>query len=339
MSEAHRRIIVVDDDAETRALLKRQLGEGGYEVQAFGDGRAALEPISEMGSGLVIADWLMPVMDGLELCRSIRELEEMQALGSIYYILLSALTSKDKTVEGLGAGANDYLTKPYDADELLARIHVGERFIRLQEELRRQTVEFQKANLELLMLSRRLDELANTDVLTGLANRRCILERLSEAWAAAVRSGQPLCCVMLDVDRFKKINDTYGHEAGDAVLKAVATRIRSTSRRSDMCGRLGGEEFLVVLPNCPRDGAASVAERIRGEVSAKPVAYGETVIPVTISCGVAERTPREVTPGALMRQADDLLYAAKDGGRNQTWVLDPDGRTHAVMQVALSVAE
>ena len=339
MSDPASSIIVVDDDPPTRKLLQRQLSAGGYPVQSFGDGRAALEAISDMGSGLVIADWIMPVMDGLELCRSIRELEAMQALGSIYFIMLTACASPAQTVEGLNAGANDYLTKPYDADELLARIRVGERFLRLQDELRRQTVEFQKANLELLMLSRRLDELANSDVLTRLANRRCILERFGTAWESAERDGRPISCLMLDVDRFKKINDTHGHEAGDAVLKAVAERMRGMARRADLCGRLGGEEFVVVLPNCARDGAAGVAERIRGAVCAKPVHYRDKLIPVTVSCGAAERTERERSPEELLRQADDLLYAAKAGGRNQTWVLDADGQPHVVTQVTIARAE
>lgn len=320
-----RTAIIVEDDPATRRLLQRQLELAGFTVRAFADGRAALEPITELGTGIVIADWQMPEMDGIALCRAVRELEDMQALGTIYYILLTANNNKEQIVEGLAAGANDYLTKPYHQGELLARIQVGERVLRLQEELRRQTVEFQKANLELALLSRKLDEMANTDALTGLSNRRCLLRKLREAWESTERNNQSLSCIMLDIDRFKRINDTYGHEAGDEVLKATATRLRASIRRPDMCGRLGGEEFALICAGLERDDAAAVAERVRNAIAAKPVRCGERDIPVTTSCGVAQRDGSTDSPEALLRHADDMLYAAKEHGRNQTWVRGPDG--------------
>jgi diguanylate cyclase (GGDEF)-like protein len=320
-----RTTIIVDDDPATRRLLQRQLELAGFNVRAFADGRAAVEPITELGTGIVIADWHMPEMDGIELCQAVRELESMQALGTIYYILLTANNNKEQIVEGLAAGANDYLTKPYHQGELLARIQVGERVLRLQEELRKQTVEFQKANLELTLLSRKLDDMANTDALTGLSNRRCLLRKLKEAWDGTTRNNQSLSCIMFDIDKFKRINDTYGHEAGDEVLKATATRLRASVRRPDMCGRLGGEEFALVCAGLERDAAAAVAERIRNAIAAKPVRCGEQDVAVTTSCGVAQRDAATDSPEALLRHADDMLYAAKEHGRNQTWVRQADG--------------
>lgn len=320
-----RTLIVVDEDGETRARLECELGAAGYHVRSFTDGHAAIEPITELGSGIVISDCGRASMNGLQLCRALRELEDMQALGAVYFIMLSRRTAKDDVVAGLTAGANDYLSKPHHPGELLARVRAGERVLRLQEELRRQTIEFQKANLELALLGRKLDELAHTDTLTGLANRRCLFARFHEAWATTARNGQPLTVVMLDIDRFKRINDTYGHEAGDEVLRAAASRIRSTTRPPELCGRLGGEEFALVCPNDDQSAAIVIAESIREALAASPVRYGDQVVPVTLSCGVAERGPDADSPDALLRQADDMLYAAKEHGRNQTWLRTPRG--------------
>ncbi len=320
-----RTVIIVEDDVATQRLLKRQLELAGYTVSAYLDGRAAIEAITELGTGIVIADWQMPGMDGIELCQAVRELESMQALGSVYYILLTANSGKDQVIQGLAAGANDYLTKPHHQGELLARIQVGERILRLQEELRKQTVEFQKANLELALLGRKLDDMANTDALTGLSNRRSLLVRLRDAWGNVTRGHHSLSCIMIDIDRFKRINDTYGHDAGDEVLRAAAVRLRASVRRPDMCGRLGGEEFAIICGGLERDAAAAVAERVRESIAAKCVPCGEKEIPVTISCGVAQCDESTDTPEALLRFADDMLYAAKEHGRNQTWVRGADG--------------
>ncbi|MCK4343125.1 MAG: diguanylate cyclase [Phycisphaerae bacterium] len=322
---AKTQIIIVEDEFATRKLIQRQLERAGYRVIACGDGRAALEPISKMGSGIVLADWSMPEMDGLELCRTIRELERMQALTHIYFILLTAHNSKEQVIEGLKAGADDYLTKPYHAGELLARIQVGQRILRLQEELLQRNIEYQKANTQLALLTRKLEELANTDGLTGLASRRFLFERFNEVWDLAERYGHPFGCLMLDVDKFKKVNDTYGHDAGDAVLKEVARIIRETGRRPDMCGRIGGEEFVVLCPETARDGLVALAERIRQNVAAHTIVCDDIQIKVSISCGVAEKTPATPSPEELLKNADAMLYAAKGNGRNQTWVATGTG--------------
>ncbi len=339
MGEQKGRIAIIDDDSSARKLLQRQLEGTGYQVFAFSDGRAALQPICKMGSGIVIADWSMPGMDGLELCRAVRELQTMQALGRIHFILLTAFNEKDKVIEGFAAGADDYLTKPYHPGELLARVRVGERMLRLQEELLRRNIEVQKANAQMAALAAKLDHLANTDVLTDLPNRRCLFERYQAAWETSRRRGEPLSCVMLDLDRFKKVNDTYGHAAGDQVLKSVAAAIRRHARQPELCGRFGGEEFMLVLPATSSSAAAEVAEEMRTDIHAQPILCGSTRIPVTVSCGVAEATADMASPDELLRGADAMLYLAKEHGRNQTWVLAPDGQGYPARPPSQPAAE
>jgi diguanylate cyclase (GGDEF)-like protein len=326
---ARRRIIVVEDDAATRKLLQRQLETAGYEVAAYEDGRQALAGISELGSGVVLADWTMPVMDGLELCQAVRELEQLETLGQIYYILLTAKDSKEHTVTGLEAGANDYLTKPYHIGELLARIAVGERFLGLQRELLKRTIEYQKANAQLALLGRKLEELANTDALTGLATRRYVLDRFEEVWDVAERQSRPLSLIMLDIDSFKGVNDRYGHNAGDQVLRDVSEITRRLSGRPDLCGRIGGEELIIVCPDMTCEQAVRLAEEIRVAVSQRATICGQTVIAVTVSCGVAQMGAQIATSDELFKRVDAMMYAAKTHGRNQTWHLAPDGEPHA----------
>lgn len=316
---AAQRIVVVDDDDATLKLLSKQLQLAGYHVDAFADAQSALPAVTAMGTGIVIADWEMPVMNGLELCRAVRELEEMRAVQHIYFIVLTAHTSKTRVIEGLEAGANDYLTKPYHAGELLARIQVGQRMLRLQAELMQRQIEVQKTNAQMALLARKLDEQARTDSMTRLPNRRSIIERMNEAWESHIREQNPLACIMLDVDHFKSVNDTYGHEIGDDVLKHVANILRKCVRRPELCGRFGGEEFLCVCRGMDLDAATQLAERIRQSIAAVPVDASEHTIRVTISSGVATPTPDMQSPEDLIRVADELLYAAKENGRNQVW--------------------
>lgn len=319
------RIVVVEDDAATRVLLVRQLEKAGYEALAFGDGRAALASISTMNTGIVIADWSMPVMDGLELCAAVREMQAMHALGHVHYILLTAHSTKDSVVEGLAAGADDYLTKPYHPGELMARIRVGERMLRLQEEAVHRTMELQKANAQMALLANKLEELASTDTLTRLPNRRRLFERLEAAWKTSGDNHAALSCIMLDVDHFKSVNDTYGHAAGDKLLKEAADAIRRNAARPDLCGRFGGEEFMLVLPAMSRMRATTLAERVRTDIAGRRVLWEGKVITATVSCGVAERTVNTLRPDELIRNADAMLYLAKEHGRNQTWVCGADG--------------
>ncbi|MFQ5807114.1 MAG: diguanylate cyclase [Phycisphaerae bacterium] len=320
------RIVLAEDEATARALLVRQLRKAGYEVIACENGKEALKAIRKEVSCIVVADWMMPEMDGLELCRTVRALGEMQALSFVYFILLTAHAEKERIVAGLEAGADDYLTKPYHPQELLARLRVGERNCILQSELFQRQVDLQKANAELAVLNRKLEKLASTDMLTGLASRRQLFNRLAEIWSLAERNDRPLGCVMFDVDIFKSVNDTHGHAAGDEVLKSLAETARGCLRRHDIIGRFGGEEFCVLCPETTIEGAASLAERIRGAVAESRCVLGETTISVTVSLGVACRSPVHDDADSLISAADAMLYRAKESGRNQVWVCGPDGQ-------------
>jgi two-component system cell cycle response regulator len=319
------RIVLADDDSATRALLVRQLSAAGYQVVACKNGKEALEAIRQEVSCIVVADWVMPEMDGLELCRTVRALSEMRALSVVYFVLLTARSDKEQIVAGLEAGADDYLTKPYHKQELLARLRVGERICGLQIELMQRQFELAKVNSEFARLNQKLEELANTDMLTGLPNRRHFFERFAEAWALAERKNRPLGCIMLDIDRFKPINDTYGHAAGDAVLQQLAATCRRALRRYDVLGRIGGEEFCIVAPDTLAEDAARLAERLRATIANTQFHAGGTVILVTISLGVASRSAPHAGPGDLTIAADRVLYRAKENGGNQVWVSDCTG--------------
>jgi diguanylate cyclase (GGDEF)-like protein len=320
------RIIVVEDDALTRKLLQRQLSDAGYHVAAYPDGRSALQAICQMGRGIVVADWSMPVMDGLELCRATRELQEMQVLGNTHVIMLTAFDTKEKVVEGLAAGANDYLTKPYHLGELLARVKVGERMLRLQDELVHRTLEVQKANAQMAVLASKLDNMANSDMLTGLPNRRCLFEHFSEAWRTTDAEKLPLSCLMLDVDRFKRINDTYGHATGDLVLRRIAEVIHRHTLQPELCGRFGGEEFVLIFPAIHVAAASALAEKLRTDIAATAIPRKDGPLTATVSCGLAEKSPTTTCADDLLRNADTMLYLAKQHGRDQTWLLDPGGQ-------------
>jgi two-component system cell cycle response regulator len=315
----------VDDDAHTRLLLIEQLSQAGHDVRAYENGVQAIEAIRQMGSCLVVADWQMPELDGLALCKLVHELSRQAAIGTVYFILLTAHNEKEMIVRGLDAGANDYLVKPYHVDELLARIRAGQRICELQDDNWRRRFDLERMNAELDLLTRKLERQANVDALTGLFNRRCALERLSEAWTLVERNEQPLSCIVLDLDGFKHVNDTHGHAGGDAVLRRLATVTRGCVRACDVVGRIGGEEFICICPSTDVTGAAVLAERLRKAIQSTVVAVDGLTIPITISAGVAERTASHKRWDDLLAAADALLYQAKRNGRNQVWVPGRDG--------------
>jgi two-component system cell cycle response regulator len=320
------RIVLAEDDAQLRALLVHQLSDAGYDVIACENGRQALAAVSTEFSCIVLADWMMPAMDGVELCRTVRELGEAQSSCFIYFILLTSQSDKDSIVAGLDAGADDYLTKPYHPRELLARLRAGERLCVLQRELLRRQVEFHRANAELAALNSKLEKLANTDALTGLANRRYLFERLAEAWSLAERNERALSCIMFDLDSFKSVNDTYGHAAGDRVLQIIAQATRDCLRRYDIVARVGGEEFCILCPELQLDGAVGLAERLRQTIAETKCDLDGATLAVTASFGVATRSPGSSNADALIVLADRMLYRAKEDGRDQVWVCDANGR-------------
>jgi len=315
-------ILVVDDDRFQRTLAQRILTREGYDVRIANDGLRALQSILEDAPDIVLTDWNMPIMDGLELCRNIRDNE---VIPFVFVIVMTACdTTTDRLVEAFDAGVDDYLTKPLNERELLARLRSAQRTIKLQRELSRHSLQAHRANAEmevansaLAKANDRLDLLATTDELTGLYNRREANERLANAWSASKRFDEPLSCIMLDIDHFKSFNDTHGHLIGDLILKETAGVLRRAVREHDNAFRVGGEEFFVICPNTSENDAAIAAERIRKMISQNIVEHDSLFLRVTISLGVACNTPLLEDPDQLRQAADEALYAAKHAGRNR----------------------
>ena len=293
------RVLIAEDDLTSRGVLRRILIKWGYEVVVTSDGEEAWAEVQRENSPpLLILDWMMPGLDGVEVCRRVRA---VPTPSPPYIILLTAREGRKDIVTGLEAGANDYLGKPFDHDELRARVDVGRRFIEL--------------NQQLLETQRILELQARTDPLTGSMNRRAILERLGEEMARAERQDTSVGVGMMDIDFFKRINDTYGHGAGDDVLREVVTRSVLAMRPYDGFGRFGGEEFLMIIPGAGHSEVFGVFERIRAAVCGSPVETDGTKIDVSVSIGAA--TSGGESMDAVVRAADDALYRAKDQGRNR----------------------
>jgi diguanylate cyclase (GGDEF)-like protein len=316
-----RRILIVDDDPASLALLSRHLRTAGYIVLTAENGVEAIQVLVNEGPQIVITDWTMPEMDGVELCRAIRGHE---GITFAYVIIVTARQSvEDSLVEAFEAGADDYLCKPFNPRELLARLRAGERIVDLQQELdsRNREVHWYVAKMEITNarlgeVNAELNRMATTDELTGLTNRREAINRLAYYWSAAERHSTPLACVAMDLDHFKNCNDKYGHAAGDTVLRETAAVLQRSARQDELVCRIGGEEFLALCPQSTEEMAAVGAERLRRAVEANVTHHGEIAIRTTMSVGVAERTAEMETPDDLLRAADRALYAAKDAGRN-----------------------
>jgi len=243
----------------------------------------------------------MPGLSGPEVCRRVRKLPNEHYT---YILLVTSRTEKEDLIEGMEAGADDYITKPFDQNELKVRLGAGKRIVELQDAL----LEAQEA----------LRKQATTDALTGLWNRRTILERLDIELARSSRQPSPLGVVMGDLDRFKLVNDTYGHLAGDAVLREAARRMKASTRKYDLLGRYGGEEFLLVLPGCDAEAAEHQAERIRGKIEGQPFPIPQQNLKVTCSFGATAVPPgTSARVEAVIRVADAALYQAKEEGRNR----------------------
>lgn len=304
------KILVAEDDPVSRRLLEVTLSKWGYEVIACADGQAAWEVLKAPDAPqLVILDWMMPHMDGLQVCKNIRNPDERPAEPYVYIILLTAKSQKTDMVTGLEAGADDYLTKPFDAQELRMRLRAGRRILDLLDEL--------------VQAREIMREQARKDSLTQLCTRATVLELLTHELDRSQRDSVdrdvPVSVVLADLDHFKHINDTYGHLAGDAVLREIARRMRDALRPYDSIGRYGGEEFLLVLSNCDTLGAAAMAERLLQAVRKDTIVLAEGTVSVTLSAGVATSGVVQ-DPELLLGAADAALYRAKRGGRNRVEV-------------------
>ena len=309
------RILIVDDHEDNVELLKARLESWGYGTDSAGDGEEALQKVEADPPDLILLDVMMPKIDGIEVARRVKGNEN---LPFIPIIMQTALDATENKVEGLEAGADDYITKPIDFAELKARLTSMLRIKRLQEEL-------EERERQLLEANERLRHMSQTDALTGLDNRRNLEERIEEMFEHAKRLNEPFACVMCDLDRFKTVNDTYGHQAGDAVLKQFAKILRNEVREIDRAGRFGGEEFLLLLPGTVLDAAVTFAERVRKQIEAHTFTFDQTSIQRTASIGVsAWPHPRISDCDALVRAADDALYVAKETGRNRVVRFDSD---------------
>jgi len=294
------RVLIAEDDPISRRLLEVTLAKWGYEVVSCPDGETAWDTLQQANApSLAILDWMMPGMDGLQVCREVRQ---MMTEPYTYMLLLTAKSQKDDIIAGLEAGADDYLTKPFDASELRMRLRAGRRILDLQTEL--------------IFAREELRRQATYDSLTRLLNRAAACDLLQRELGRAEREHWPLSIILADIDFFKRINDTYGHLAGDAVLRETSQCMRSVVRPYDGIGRYGGEEFLLVLPGCDHDGALALAERLRECVESNPMALAEGIVPITLSLGVASNDlTRDME--ALIGAADTALYRAKHNGRNR----------------------
>ena len=287
-------ILIADDDGVSLLKLEKFLVDMDYTVIACKDGLEAWEAIqSENAPKLMILDWMMPGINGVEICRKVRKLDKDLY---IYILLLTSKDGKDDVVKGIEAGADDYITKPFYPHELEVRLRVGRRIIELNDKLQVQ---------------------ATHDELTEILNRRAILSALALEVERSKRANRCLCVAMLDIDHFKQINDSYGHQVGDQVLYEIAKLLRSKLRVYDSIGRYGGEEFLIILQDCDKNNIRMQAERLRACISETPIVTTEKTVTVTISIGVSfSKKGNETTMTSLIKAADEALYRAKEKGRD-----------------------
>jgi two-component system, cell cycle response regulator len=299
-------ILLAEDNDIARKYLEKILNKAGYSVVPVENGKKALEMFHQRFFSIVLTDWLMPEMSGLELCEAIRQKENK---GYVFIVLLTAKDSKQDIIRGLEAGADDYLTKPVNYGELIARLNSGTRILHLEKNLK-------EANEKIRILS-------ITDPLTGCYNRGYMMPKFALEVKRGGRYMRPLSLIFCDLDHFKQINDTYGHQAGDHVLKEFALCINELIRADvDWITRYGGEEFLLILPETPPESAYGVAERIRLAFAERKIVWDGVTIPVTASFGVTgfdeSTNDFDITPDAIIKEADQNLYRSKREGRNCT---------------------
>jgi two-component system chemotaxis response regulator CheY len=303
-SPATFQVLVVDDSQISRKLVERALQGQPYSLLFAKSGQEGLELFAQHAPPIVVTDWLMPDITGPELCQKIRA----NVKNYTYIVILTTKSGKEDLVAGLGSGADDYLTKPFDPGELQARIGVGRRTVELHREIADK--------------NKQLEELALTDHLTGLPNRRAIEEFAERQLRGAIRHKFSLWVVLPDLDMFKQVNDEFGHAAGDEVLKRFADILRVNTRASDICGRLGGDEFVLVLSYTNKEDISRTAERLREEFACEKFKFAGRSVRVTASFGIAGFQGMGAPElRQLLDRADRALYSAKQGGRNQVKIV------------------
>lgn len=305
-------ILIVDDSPENLEILAGILSSYPVSISFALNGAEALTGIAEQPPDLILLDVMMPVMDGFEVCQRLQAEAETS---SIPVIILSARNNSDDAVTGLQAGAVDYVTKPFNKIELLTRIAVHLELKFAREKLARQNVELQQ-------LSQKLHEQAVRDPLTGLYNRRYLYASLPQKIRSIQRVDGQLAALLIDIDHFKQVNDSYGHDAGDRMLQVLADFLDKQIRGEDIACRYGGEEFLILMLNVDQTTALQRAEEMRQGVQQLAVKYNDTTIQITLSIGVAVSPAPLIDIDALLQQADKAVYRAKDRGRNQVVLND-----------------
>ncbi len=297
------RVLVIDDSEPIHRLVEARLRPEGLEVIGELCGERGIERAISEDVDLILLDVGLPDLDGFEVCR---QLKEHPTTRDVPIIFLTGTTSTDSKVRGLDLGAVDYVTKPFDQVELRARVRAALRTKRLQDLLEQQSF---------------------VDGLTGLWNRTYLDRRIESELTVARRYGRALTLVMIDIDHFKRLNDTYGHLFGDVVLQGIGDALRAFARRSDIVARYGGEEFAILLTNTTMKAAAFVSERLRSSIETRAFEEHDEVVNITASFGLActEDFDAERTPENLIRAADNALYASKDAGRNCIHIHARDG--------------
>ncbi len=298
-------VLVIEDHPDQRDLLAIVLQREGYRVVTAANGVEALEKLEVEKVQIALSDIMMPKMDGFELINRIRN---NAALKSIYLILITARIQEGDRVRGLDLGADDYITKPFSFSELLARVRVGSRVVQYQQHLEHQT---------------------HIDPLTGLFNRRASEKKLNEEFERAKRYHHPLSLLMLDIDNFKLINDTYGHHGGDAALVKISETLREKTRQSDFPSRYGGEEFVLVLPETEQDSALQVATKIHDAIRSCTFGAPNQPFRLTVSIGLSSTSNRSYSEWPqMLKDADQALYVAKNSGKDRIEVCAPEKKTN-----------
>ncbi|MFC2156649.1 diguanylate cyclase [Acidobacteriota bacterium] len=300
------KVLIAEDNKVSRKILERSLEEWGYDVIIAGDGEEAWSSLQNQDIRMAILDWMMPKISGLDICRKVRENEKDHYT---YLILLTAKGDQEDVVEGLTAGADDYITKPFNRHELSARLQTGRRIIKLESQLLDTQAELQK--------------IATHDGLTQIWNRVAILNILDEEIERSVREKLPVGVIMIDIDQFKTVNDTHGHQAGDLVLINVANNLKNSLRPYDKIGRYGGDEILIVLPNCSLQDLEHVSVRLLRSVAEEKVDFDGKSIMVTISIGgISSESNQKISSHLMIQESDKALYRAKNDGRNRFSISD-----------------
>jgi len=303
-------ILVIEDHPDQRDLLSIVLKREGYRVITAANGIEALEKLRGEQVHIALSDIMMPKMDGFELIKTIRTDPDLK---NLYLILITARIQEGDRVRGLDLGADDYITKPFSFSELLARIRVGSRVIQYQQHLEYQT---------------------QTDSLTGLYNRRAFEKKMTDEFERANRYGHPLSLLILDIDNFKIINDTYGHHGGDAALVKISETLRTTTRQSDFPSRFGGEEFVLLLPETDHESALLAGEKILGEIRSSVFSANNGYFSLTVSIGISSTSIHTYSDAnQMIEDADRALYTAKHKGKDRVevfWPGKPHGERHLI---------